>query len=323
MARRLFFSSLPLILSLAFVVIGNSGSIAEEKLKFATVLKTHPFHALPALAVQEKGFWKEEGLNVEWVSFRAPAAFYRATAAGAIDMGMGSALSTIHGVIRGVPIIIIAAMARQNHFYAWVAKDSPIKEGKDLKGAKIGVIRKGGAGHLFAQSVAQALGLGKDIRYIASGSMPQELAAFRRGLTDSLIFTSFTMIKMKLKGQVREILAVRDYLPQPWLEQILVARKELVNNRPQPARKTVKGFLRATRFVMENRSWAIEKMVSYSRYSREAAEILFKDIQYARDNRIKREAISNVTKFLVTHGLIPREKALPPEQLFTEKLLPR
>jgi len=46
---------------------------AADKLRFATTVKTHPILVMPVLAAEEKGFWKQNGLEAEWVPFEGDA----------------------------------------------------------------------------------------------------------------------------------------------------------------------------------------------------------------------------------------------------------
>lgn len=61
---------------------------AAEKIKFSTPLKTVPHYALPMLAAEEKGIWKQEGLEGEWIPFCSGGSAHRAFAAGAIQIGI-------------------------------------------------------------------------------------------------------------------------------------------------------------------------------------------------------------------------------------------
>src|SRR3972149_5752733 len=105
MARKWLLIILMAFLGLALV---QAPSWAAEKVKFATHFKANPHYWLPVAAALDKGFWKEEGLEVEWVSFDAAAAMNRAVAAGAIDMGTDGLTGHVRAVSAGVPQVMVA-----------------------------------------------------------------------------------------------------------------------------------------------------------------------------------------------------------------------
>src|SRR3990172_4897564 len=74
-----------LIAVLAFSAAPMAASAAGEKIKFATAVKLFPVFYLPVLAAEERGYWKEEDLEVEWVPFAGGHPMNQAIAAGAID----------------------------------------------------------------------------------------------------------------------------------------------------------------------------------------------------------------------------------------------
>jgi len=76
MAKKLVFGVVLAIIS-SFGYVGH----AVEKLNFGTATKTSPHYALPMVAAEEKGFWKEQGLEVEGIPFSSAGAMFRAIAA--------------------------------------------------------------------------------------------------------------------------------------------------------------------------------------------------------------------------------------------------
>ncbi|MEE8450178.1 MAG: ABC transporter substrate-binding protein [Thermodesulfobacteriota bacterium] len=53
---------------------------------------------------ENKGFWKGQGLEVEWVPFVGGGRLYRAVAAGRINMGVSAAASFFNAEQRVFPL---------------------------------------------------------------------------------------------------------------------------------------------------------------------------------------------------------------------------
>src|SRR3989304_6114376 len=71
------------------------GAWGLEKVKFSTAVRGHPFYILPPIAAQEKGFWREEGLEAEWVAFVSGAIQARALASGDVPVAFTSTVSAV------------------------------------------------------------------------------------------------------------------------------------------------------------------------------------------------------------------------------------
>lgn len=170
---------------------------------------------------------------------------------------------------------MVADMHATENFYVWVRTDSRFKKPSDLKGAKVSVTRFGGVAHAYGRFLAKSLNLEKDIRFIASGGVRQEVAGLKSGVDDGAILSSFVMGPLKLAKEARELLALRDYLPKEWTDVVVFAHRDLAKNKPEVVKKGITGLLKGGQFVIENRAWAIEKMKSYSRYAQSLAEFLY------------------------------------------------
>lgn len=292
---------------------------AAEKIKVGTALKVHAVYALPMLAAEEKGFFNQQGLQAEWIPFSAAGALHRAAAAGAVPLGVDEVTGTIQAVARGVAIIIVSDLGVKNDFGIWVRTGSPIRESGDLRGRKIDVARLGGSSHAYARAVARNLGIEKEVRYVASGGVAEQIAALRSGAIDSTMITFFSVAPLAVKGEIREVVSVPDYLPREWMSRLLFARKELVEQSPESVTKVIKALLAAIEFIMKNREWALDRMQSFSRYSKEAAEVLYPRLIYSKDGRISRQALANVKQFLIDFGIIVLAEAPPVDDLYTAR----
>lgn len=323
MKRKIILPILIVLLILAPVgtKLGLSKGLAAEKLKFGTSLKVSPLYAVPILAAEEKGFWSQQGLEVEWVPFNSSGAMYRAAAAGSLEVGMAEPVTGVQAIAQGVPIVIVAVLPLRNHFFFWVLPDSPIKGSKDLKGLKIGVSGLGGTAHAFGRAAAKAMGLEKEIRFVAAGGTLEKQAALKVGAVGAIIESFITLADLKYKGQVRDVASVADFLSQEWRDTQIYARKEFVKQRPEIVRKVVKAFFNSVDFMLDNREWTVGKMKSHSGYSEPTAEGVYAFLVQQRapvGTTIDKKTLSNVRDFLVEYGIIPNEKAPSIDSIYIE-----
>lgn len=289
-----------------------------EKLKFATATRVVPSYYLPPLAAQEKGIWKKNGLDAEWVPFASAPPLYQAVASGAVAIGLTMSVAQLQAAAAGVPVVIISNLDTTDKFFVWARQESRFKEPRDLKGARLGVARMGSVQHIYGRVVAKAVGLeDKDVGFVASGGIPESLAALKTGAIDAVILSIGPMAELKVKGEVREFSAVENYLPKEWLAHVGFAHRAFVKNSPDIIRKVIKSVLEATEFIRNNPSWATEKIRLTSGYSSEASRLAYEELSYSRDGKIDPRAVENMRNFTIEYGIVAKEKIPPTAELFT------
>lgn len=288
---------------------------------FGTSTKEIVRHVLPILAAQEQGFWKGEGLLVEWFPSEQAGPMFQAMAAGHLKIAIGGALSAMQAQARGAPIIMVADLGSPDRFGIWVRPDSPVREVKELKGKRLGISRYGGSVHAYAVLSLRALGLEKEIKMVAAGGLMPSIAAMKAGTVEAMVTSLDAMFSFVVRGQAREILAATDYLPQPWFFLAITAHRGFVKEEPATVKKAVKGVLRATEFIMKNPGWSIAKIRAFRGFSEEEAKTYYTILKYGGDGRIDPRAAENVRKFLLEFGLVRGVEFPPVGQLFTNEFV--
>lgn len=308
-----------------FVILGsmlNYQVAFAQKVKVGPCVKAAPSYSMAFFASEEGNYWAKNGLDAEWVGIRGGAAMARAMAARALHIGVCAPLGQIRAIARGVPELIMADFQSPQYFYLWVRSDSRIKRPMDLKGTKIGVTRLGGSVHAFGMAIAKALGLEKDIKWVAAGGAREEVAALRAGIDDGIIFGYGGMATLRFKGEVREVIKVNDYLPRPWIDLAIFGQREFLNKNPDQARKALKALFQASAFVMRNANWAVKILKEQYRYPEALARQFHRDnLIYGKQPKISRKAVENARDFLTDFGVIPKEKAPSVDDLYSNKFL--
>ena len=127
---------------------------AKLRAQATKVLVSAPSKSLtwfPAFFAKEKGFYKEEGLDVDFV-IMGPQLALQALVAG--DVGYTTAMgSTLRGALRGLPIRAVMMICEKPHF-AIVARPG-INSVAALKGKVLGVSSFGASSYTMARAVLQ------------------------------------------------------------------------------------------------------------------------------------------------------------------------
>lgn len=315
MCRKLLFLLMMTFFSFGLVF----AALAADKVALSTAVKVYPGYYLPVLAAEEKGFWKDNGLEVEWVPFPGTAAQFVAVAARASNIGLTPSDGAPVAAERGSPVFMVAELIPREPFLVWVKADSPYRHPRDLKGTKFGTPRLGGTSHAFGRIVARAYGIEKDMRFIGAGGLPEMYAALRAGALDVIAQPISLTVGMKMAGIIREIGSMADYLPKPWLEHVIFARKDYARSNPDLVRRTIKATLQATDFMKKDSRWTIDKMKSLSGYSEAAAKAVYDDLEFTTTGRLERKAVENIRTIFIEYGILTKDKAPAVDDLFTNE----
>lgn len=290
------------------------GLLGQDKLRHATNAMT-VLQYLPVYATENQGFWKKYGLDVQWSVLRGATVQMQAMVAGHVDMGSATAVAAISGIGRGVPLVISMSIGDQD-FFLWVPTKSRIATAADLKGGRVAVTSLSGVIYAFGRAAVDALGLSKDVKFVATGGPRESLAAFRAGTVDGIVTTIPTMLKLKLAGEARELVSIQEYLPKEWAGDVLFPKKSLMAEKPDVVRRAGLGLRDALSFIVANPAWAAEAIkAAFGLNDPEAKLILEKAIRLTPDGKITRKQVENVRDFLVQYGLVPKEK-MPPAETF-------
>ncbi|MFI7638176.1 ABC transporter substrate-binding protein [Nonomuraea sp. NPDC049400] len=147
----------------------------------------------PLFIALERGFFKEEGLNVKQEAIQAPQAVLGKLSNGQMDVVLGSYATILTIQEAGTEKFKYIADSYQgapNAFGIMVKKDSPIKKVADLKGKKIGVNVAAGLGTLTMSPHLKIAGLDpkKDVNYVVVPT-DQWIPSLDKGSVDAVWMT--------------------------------------------------------------------------------------------------------------------------------------
>lgn len=291
--------------------------------RFGTSLRTNPHYVLPALAAVENGLWSESGIELKWVPFVSGTTMIRAIAAGEVDTGTIGLNSIILSVSRGVPIIAVADPGVATIFSFWVRGDSRLRKPEDLKGARIGVTGFGSEAHAYAVAAVRALGLEKDVKFVSMGGAGPQIAGLRSGATDVTNLSFVTMAALAVKGEVRQLLKVPEYLPAEFAHlQMTFVVIDFFHKQVEAVRKAHRGFVKGEEFVTKNQAWALEKLKAEFRYTDAVAQAVYPMLLYNPKPRIDRRNVEGAIRFLVEFDLLKKDKVPSLEKIYVEGFAP-
>src|SRR2546423_13871692 len=126
------------VLTLLAATLTHAQSLEKKTIPLAVGGKSLLYY-LPLTIAERKGFFKNEGLDVEIVDFPGGAKALQAMVGGSADVVSGAYEHTINMHAKGQPIVAIALQGRYNGIVLGInkAKAAQYKSAADLKGMKV------------------------------------------------------------------------------------------------------------------------------------------------------------------------------------------
>jgi NitT/TauT family transport system substrate-binding protein len=164
--------------------------------------------ALPVYIAQDKGFYRENNIDVDAVFTRGGGENVQAVVSGDAQIGLGTGtLAVISAFVKKAPIKIAAAEITGMDAFWYVLANTPMRKLEDLAGKKVAYSRPGASSHMAVLGIAdqiRAKGL-KPAEPVSLGGIPEVYTAVRTGQTDAgWSVAPFQLDKVE-KGELRVV----------------------------------------------------------------------------------------------------------------------
>jgi NitT/TauT family transport system substrate-binding protein len=251
-SRHFFF------LALLAVILAASPLFAQPK-KVRFSVSSISISEIPFKIAQVKGFYREEGLNVEVILIRGNVGF-QALLGGSVDYTSASG-STIAAAVRGIPVKLVFICAAKPQF-DMIARPE-IRSVQDLKGKLVGISSRGGSIDLLTQIILQKNGLApnKDATSIVVGGQEETVLALRAGRIAAALLTPPRPLILQREGYNR-IAYSGDYMATYPTGGIGVT-DEKIKTDPAEVRAFVRASLKGLQYAKQNRADATKIIGDY------------------------------------------------------------
>jgi NitT/TauT family transport system substrate-binding protein len=216
---------------------------------------------LPVYVTQEKGFFKDEGLDVVFVMFNAGATNIQALAGGDVQI-MGSAfVETIGGRASGI-VDVKNFWGISNIMPFQLYSNPNFKSMKDAKGKRFAISRFGSLTDYLTRATVQHFGINpKEVTILQIGSTPARFAALEAGGVDaSIVWFPVTEIA-KAKGY-NKLFDLKEIFPQ-WPYETFAARETYIAKEKDQITRFLRAYQRGVRHTRENKQDAVAAIRKY------------------------------------------------------------
>jgi NitT/TauT family transport system substrate-binding protein len=215
---------------------------------------------LPVYVTQEKGFFKDEGLDVLFVMFNAGTTNLQAMIGGDVQI-MGSAfVETIGGRAAGADVKNFWGICNIMPFQLY--SNPNFKSMKEAKGKRFAISRFGSLTDFLTRATLQHFGVDpKDVTILQIGSTPARFAALSAGAVDaSIVWFPVTEIA-KAQGYTK-LYDLKGLFPE-WPYETFAARESWLKKEKDEVVKFLRAYQKGVKLTLENKEEALKAIRKY------------------------------------------------------------
>jgi NitT/TauT family transport system substrate-binding protein len=268
----------------AFVLLLNpvSATAAENLKKVIMAIPSVTINMTPLWIAQEKGFFKEEGLDVEVKFISGNTITVQALLSGQIQASWGGAAAPISAIAGGGDVVIVA-VPEGKMGYMLVSRQ-PIKNPSELNGKKFAISARGGSDEVATRLAIEIFGADPNrANMIVLGGSAQRLAGLQSGSVDAALISGPTFFGDA--GKLYKILDLSETDIEYPHTTIFVSKKFASGNR-DAVLGLLRGYQRGVRFFENNKEESIK--IASPQLKNPPKEVLERQWQYCATHTYER-----------------------------------
>jgi NitT/TauT family transport system substrate-binding protein len=240
------------ILAVLVVVLGADALAGAQSrpLHLRIAVHTQTVGAPDVIAIRQ-GYFKQEGLEVEWRRFALGKEGRDAMIAGALDINSTAPTPFLIGLDKGIPFTAIAVnsyFCGTNHVV--VRKESDINTPAQLKGKKIGLPKGTITEYVLLSRLLPAHGLKSgDYEIAAIQDAKDRIPSLIAKAIDAATLADPFVAAGEHEGLIRSIENFCKYDPMPFM---VTATNKIVKDNPDAVVAYLRGWLRAVKLLKDD-----------------------------------------------------------------------
>lgn len=246
MRRFILFSALILAVAAAAVIFCINSVKSEEQniaLRYASV---PAIVEAPAHVAQAKGFFADEGLDIEWRLNPDGKTSLEQLLEGNVDIASVTSTPVVYSSLKRDDFCIIAQINHHVIHSATANRKSGISSIEDLKGKRAAVML-GTSGQFFMESWMTFNGIKQNELEIVNYNAPEAVKAIEEGLVDVMFYWfPFPAYAEKRLGENALVFGEGEIASIPW---VIVVRKDYLAQNGEVVRRFLKAVMKAEGFI--------------------------------------------------------------------------
>jgi NitT/TauT family transport system substrate-binding protein len=254
MKNQVLLPALVLFLSL---LLPARAAVTQEKRNVRMVFVSLAWNSeIPFRAALARGYFKQQGLQVEPILIRGGPAAIAALVAGEVDYAaIGGAQAVFRSRARGLDLTIIGCTSGTTNYI--LLGDKKTRTVEDLKGKVIGVTGAGTYSEFAMKAFLRKYRINpdKEVTLRAIGPTVLRAAAIEKGIIAAAPFSPEDAVRL-MKSGYSLISNLSESLGIP--QNILVSRNEVLEKYPETSKRMLKAYIQGIQLAKFNKQEAIK-----------------------------------------------------------------
>jgi len=288
---------------------------------------------LPTMVAKNKGFFAEEGLDVDVLDIKGGGSqAASALIGGSVDFSANAIDHAIKAKAQGKSLIAVHAHVRLPMMALVVASKykGVIKSVADLKGRPLGVTSPGSQTHMVLGYLLAKHGIkAEDVKIVGAGGNTMPLAIEKDTVHAGMLLDPFfTVFAKQGKGYVLVDLFTAKGTTEVMGGEVqgttLLTRPEVIDKRPATVQKMVNALVKANKLITSSSGEELARLLPPELAG--DPKIYAESFEHARDafpadSLITREGVARVIETMRTFGVVPPDMKMAPESLFDNRFV--
>lgn len=246
-----------IIACLSFMALSAQIASAQEKKNIRMVFVSLAWNSeIPFRAALARGFFKQQGLQVEPILIRGGPAAIAALVSGEVDYAaIGGAQAVFRSRARGLDLSIIGCTSSTTNYILLGNKQTRTIEA--LRGKTIGITGAGTYSEFAVRTFLKKFNINpdKDVVLRAIGGTVLRAAAIEKGIIAAAPFSPEDGVRL-IKAGYSVISNLNESLGIP--QNIIVTRNEVLEKYPETTKRVLKAYIQGINLAKFNKKEAIK-----------------------------------------------------------------
>ena len=262
----------------------------------------------------EAGFFKQNGIDVEFIFIEGGPRAVRALTSGEVPFALVAGAPVLQSNLQGSSAVVITGFMNTMDYQFVV--DKKISQPEQLKGTTVAVSQSGSSSDFATRYMLQQYGLepGKDVTILEIGSQPARFSALGSGKIQGVMVAIPLTLTAKKMGF--NILVDLQMLGLEYQYTALATTREFIKARPDIVRAVVKSSVEAIHYLKTHRQETLEILRKYMRIN--DTDALVEAYEQSGLNLIPEKPYPTLRGIQLMLGELgakdPKAKAAKPEQ---------
>ncbi|MFB6194804.1 MAG: ABC transporter substrate-binding protein [Haloplanus sp.] len=271
---------------------GNGDGSSTTPLSVILNWKPNPTQAGYFVA-KNKGYYEEEGLDVELVSGQGGGFAAKQVGLGNYDIGLGGGVAVLQARAKDLSVQSVAAAQQSSNAALFTVAEQfdgeKLTKPSQLKGTRIAVVSGSAKTKTYIKSLLRKEGISDQVELVSVGT-EQQTSNLLSGNVDVATGIFSNALALRMRGYDASMMLIGNHVPT--VGRTVFAQPSFVQNDPETIEAFLRGTARGWAWASNNPESAEDVMIEAKPSLEESRELGITKIKFTAANLILTDAVA-------------------------------